>query len=61
MNPRRLFRLILVHKDGHVVERPFFVTRVRKALRSIRRQLVGIVAIHILNGDRHVRTVRLEQ
>lgn len=57
----RDFRLLLVPTAGPVVERRFRVTRARRALRAVRRQLVGIKVIHVLKDGQHVRTVDLRK
>lgn len=53
----RSFRLILVPESGPVVDRDFRVTRARRALRSVWKQLVGIKAIHVVKDGQYVRTV----
>ena len=55
----RDFRLLLIPESGPVVERPFRVTRARRALRSVRKQLAGIKAIHVVKDGQYVRTVDL--
>lgn len=53
----RNFRLLLVPNEGPVVERTFRCTRARRALRSIRKQLLGIKAVHVVKEGQYVRTV----
>ena len=57
MRPLRNFRLILVPESGPAVHRDFRCTRARRALRSVRRQLVGIKAVHVVKDGQYIRTV----
>ena len=56
---RQSFRLLLVPENGPVVARDFRVTRARRALRSVRKQLLGIKAIHVVKNGAYVRTVEI--
>ena len=53
----RNFRLLLIPESGPVVDRDFRVTRARRALRSVRKQLLGIKAVHVVKEGQYVRTV----
>lgn len=53
----RNFRLLLIPESGPVVHRDFRCTRARRALRSIRKQLLGIKAVHVVKEGQYVRTV----
>ena len=55
----RDFRLLLVPTAGPVVERRCRVTRARRALRAVRKQLAGIKAIRVVKDGQYVRTVDL--
>lgn len=55
------FRLLLVPESGPVVERRHRVTRARRALRAVRKQLVGIKAVHVVKDGQYVRTVDLRR
>lgn len=61
MRPLRNFRLLLVPNEGPVVERTFRVTRARRALRSIRKQLLGIKAVHVVKEGQYIRTVDMRE
>lgn len=55
------FRLLLVPESGPVVHRDFRCTRARRALRAVRKQLVGIKAVHVVKDGQYVRTVDLRR
>lgn len=62
MRLRRNFRLLLVPESGGgVVARDFRVTRARRALRAVRKQLVGVIAVHVVKDGQYVRTVDLRK
>lgn len=55
------FRLHLVPESGPIVTRDFRCTRARRALRAVRKQLVGIKAVHVVKDGQYVRTVDLRR
>lgn len=59
---RRPYTLLLVTKDPpqHVVEKTVMATKPRRALRAVKKQLVGIGVVHILVGGSRVRTVEFK-
>ena len=52
-------RLHLVPESGPIVTRDFRCTRARRALRAVRKQLVGVKAVHVVKDGQHVRTVKV--
>lgn len=61
MRVKHHFRLLLVQKTGHVVHRDFYVTRARRAIRSVRRLYERLDAIHVVKNGSFVRTVDLRR
>lgn len=53
----RNFRLLLIPESGPVVHRDFRCTRARRALRAVRKQLLGIRAVHVVKEGQFIRTV----
>lgn len=56
--PRRPYTLLLVSAASPklVTERRVVASNPRRALRAVRKQLVGVEAVHVILAGRRVRT-----
>lgn len=61
MRLRHDFTLDLVPKSGPIVSRRFHVTRSRRALRAVRKQLAGIAQIHVYKDGERIRSIDLRE
>lgn len=61
MKLRHDFTLDLVPKSGPIVTRRFHVTRSRRALRAVRKQLAGIERIHVYKDGALIRSLELRE
>jgi hypothetical protein len=61
VKPRRHYTLLLVSAASpkKVIERKALASNPRRALRQVRKQLVGVEAVHVLLGGRRVRTMEI--
>lgn len=61
MKQRRLYQLLLVSAESpkRVTERRVTASNPRRALRQVRKQLVGVEAVHVVLDGRRVRAMKV--